>query len=200
MNRLKIKLLITVFAVLVGSGCATHTVKWVDAKPVDSYSIHTKMEGISLAADPYDNPDKAKEGFYVDVCSKGFYPVHLILRNGTDNRLIILRDSIELIDAEGKTYKPVRSNVMSNVCQHNIATHVILGFGGYSAADQANRIMESDWRDKEISETVIILPGGKTNGFVYFQLPIGKTTKGSKLSLESEKMESKQKIKLELDL
>jgi hypothetical protein len=68
------------------------------------------------------------------------------------------------------------------------------------SAEEANRKMETDYRDKELAEQVIILPGLRANGFAYFQLPKGSTTKGSKLTLQAERLDSRQKLKFEFTL
>jgi hypothetical protein len=91
---------------------------------------------------------------------------------------------------------------MYNAFEKSKMAYALLGFGifSYMSAEEANRKMESDWRDKELPEQLIILPGLRANGFVYFQLPKGATTKGAKLAMEAEKLESRQKLKLELRL
>jgi hypothetical protein len=182
------------------TGCATYKHGNIDVRTVDAYSIHTTVDGISLAVDPYDSTEKAKEGFYVDVTSKGFYPLQLIFQNDTDDRLVILRETVELIDPKDISHKPVRSTIMADACEHNKMAYALLGFGifSYMSAEEANRKMASDWREKELPDQLIIPAERKMSGFLYFQLPMGQTTKGYKLRLVVEKLETKEKIPLEL--
>jgi hypothetical protein len=86
--------------------------------------------------------------------------------------------------------------------EKNPVVYAVLGFGifSYMSADKANEKMEADWREKEISEQIIILPGQKANGFIYFRLPEGKTTEGCKLRLEIEKLEAEKRVPIELML
>lgn len=187
---------------LGATGCATYKAGRIDVRSVEEYACRTNAEGISLAADSYDSTEKAKEGFYVDVTSEGFYPVNMILKNDTSDRVILLRETIELTDAGGNIHRPVRSTIMLQNFEKNKMAYALLGFGifSYMSAEEANRKMETDWREKEIQDQLIILQGRKNSGFVYFQLPKGMTTKGSKIKLAAEKLETKKTIQLELTL
>lgn len=183
-------------------GCATHQVNPVDTRPVDTYKNHVSINGILAAADPYDDAEKAQRGFYQDVTREGFSPVQLVFRNETNDRIIVLRETIELLHPSGNVYRPVRSNAMYNAFENNKIAYALLGFGifSYMSAEEANRRMESDYRDKELPEQVVILPGLRVSGFAYFQLPKGSTTRGSKLSLQAERLDNRQKVKLDFAL
>lgn len=165
------QILISALMVLLlgATGCATYKHGNIDVRTVDAYSIHTTVDGISLAVDPYDTSEKAKEGFYMDVTSKGFYPVQLIFQNNTGDRLIIPREMIELIDTNNNSHKPVRSTIMADTCEHNKMAYALLGFGifSYMSADEANRKMASDWREKELPDQIILSAGRKMSGFLY---------------------------------
>jgi hypothetical protein len=182
--------------------CASYQAGGIDVRAVDQYSLRTIVDGISLAADLYDSTEKTKQGFYVDVNSEGFYPVNLIFKNNTDDRVLVFRETMELIDSSGNIYRPVSSTAMFNTFEHNKIAYALLGFGifSYMSAEEANRKMETDWHQKEIPDQLLILPSRKANGFVYFQLPKEKTIKGGKLRLEAEKLETKTKSQLELTL
>jgi hypothetical protein len=66
------------------------------------------------------------------------------------------------------------------------------------SAEEANRKMASDWRDKEFSDTSITNPGRKRHGFLYFELPEGETTSGYRLSFVVERLETKEKLPFEI--
>ena len=184
------------------TGCASYQYGIVDIRPAEQYPSRITANGISLAADLYDSKEKAESAFYVDVTSEGFYPVNLIFRNDTKDRVIVLRDTVELIDAAGNANRPVRYSVMYSAFEKSKMAYALLGFGifSYMSAEDANRKMESDWRQKEIPDQLIIQPGRKADGFVYFRLPQGKTPKGGKIVLEAESLETKQKIPMEVIL
>lgn len=184
------------------NGCATYQMGAVDTRSVDTYPNRATLEGTAVAADSYDSAEKAQKGFYQDVTSEGFYPVHLIFKNDTNDRVIVLRETVELIHASGNIYRPVRITIMYNAFEKNKMAYALLGFGifSYMSAEEANRKMETDYRDKELAEQLIILPGLRANGFVYFQLPKGSTMKGSKVTLQAERLENRQKLKFEIAL
>ena len=195
--------MIAVFLLLVSSfGCATHKVNQIENRPVESYPNAVVLDGVSAGADPYDTAEKAQRGFYQDVTREGFFPVHFVFKNDTNDRVIILRETVELLHTNGNIYRPVRSTTMYNAFENNKIAYALLGFGifSYMSAEDANRKMESDYRDKELAEQVIILPGLRANGFIYFQLPKGSTTKGSKVTLQAERLDNRQKLKFEFTL
>jgi hypothetical protein len=199
----KLQFLAVSFLILfLASGCATYQHKSVEARGVDTYTCVGKAAGITVAADAYDTSEKAKEGFYVDVTEKGFYPVNLIFVNECNDRILVTRDSITLTDGQQNLYRPVRSVIMSDIFEHNKMAYALLGFGifSYMSAEEANKKMAADWKDKEMADQLIIPEGRKMNGFVYFRLPEGKKVTGSKLNVEVEKLGTKEKVLLEVML
>lgn len=196
------RLIVIIFLSTSVYGCATHQVNPVDTRSVETYNNRVALDGVSAAADPYDDAEKSQRGFYQDVTREGFFPVQLVFRNDTNDRIIVLRESIELRHPNGNIYRPIRSNAMYNAFENNKIAYALLGFGifSYMSAEEANRKMESDYRDKELPEQVVILPSLRASGFAYFQLPKGSTTKGSKLTLLAERLDNRQKVKLEFTL
>jgi hypothetical protein len=91
---------------------------------------------------------------------------------------------------------------MAEALEHNKMVYALLGFGifSYMSAEEANRKMASDWRDKELQDTFIMNPGRKRHGFLYFELPEGETPSGYKLTFVVESLESKEKFPFEIVL
>lgn len=179
----KVSAFLTMVLLFGITGCASYKPNRIDVHPVETYPIHTISRGILVAADPYDSSEKAKEGFCHDVTAKNFYPVNLIFRNETLDRIIIFRDTVELVDAKNNVYRTVASTLMSDSFKHKIFGH---------------REMTIDWWKKEFPEQAIIPIEEHMNGFVYFQLPKDQTTKGCTLKLQVERLDTRQKIQLEL--
>jgi hypothetical protein len=194
-------LTIIVIICLMVMGCATYQAKTVSVCQIDGYSTCTKKDGISFAADPFDNSGKAKDAFYADVTSRGYYPVQLIFKNDTSENIMVLRGTVEL-DSAGGMHQTVRSSNMYNDFEHNKMAYALLGFGifSYMSAEEANRKMESDWREKEMPEQLIIPPGRTSHGFVYFKLSQGASLRGSKLKVQAERMADRKIVKLEVTL
>ncbi len=199
-------LLLSLLVLLGPVSCATYRPRRIDIRPVGEYPNMSTAEGISVAADPYGTEEKAKEGFQKDVTRKGFLPVNLIFENDTSERVRIHRETIEFVDENGVIHRPVNSKAMFENLKFSAVAHfvagsvisVVVGAVSSVSAVLANQKMKADWSQKEIPEDLIIPPGRKMNGFVYFKFPEGETTRLSKLCLESETINSRKRIRIEL--
>jgi hypothetical protein len=194
-------IIVLICLILSSVGCASYQVAAVPAGQVSSYARSTSTAGVTFAADPYDSSEQVKSAFYIDVTSKGYFPVHLIFKNDTGENILVFRDTAELLTA-GNAYHPVRSSNMFNDFEHNKMAYALLGFGifSYMSAEDANRKMEADWREKEMPEQLIVQPGKTGHGFVYFKLPPGATMRGSEITIDASSMASGKTIKLSLRL
>lgn len=71
------------------------------AKAASEYPAHATQAGITIAADPYDTPEKEKP-FRVDYLQYDFLPIRIVVTNDT-SRPISLNDArILLLPAEGQ--------------------------------------------------------------------------------------------------
>jgi len=195
---------ILIFLVILSMGllgCATYQPQTIAVSPIEGYASCARKEGVYFAADPFDTSEKVKAGFYADVTSRGYYPVQLIFKNDTPDKIMVLRETVEL-ESGGSVHRPVRSSNMFNDFEHNKMAYALLGFGifSYMSAEEANRKMEADWREKEMPEQFIVLPGRTSHGFVYFKLPPGTSLRGGKIKVEADKMGEKKLVKLDVTL
>jgi hypothetical protein len=193
--------LVLVALILASAGCASYQAAAIPAGQVSAYARTSMIAGVTFAADPYDTSEQAKSAFYIDVTSKGYFPVHLVFKNDTGENILILRDTAELQTA-GNVYHTARSSNMFNDFEHNKMAYALLGFGifSYMSAEDANRKMERDWREKEMPEQLIVQPGRTGHGFVYFKLPAGATPRGGEMVIDATSMASGKTIKLSLRL
>ncbi|MBU1001423.1 MAG: hypothetical protein KKE73_02755 [Proteobacteria bacterium] len=199
MKRLTLPL---VLLLALTSGCASHKIKDVPVNQLEGYGCYTKIDDVEIAADLYAETQKTKEVFSADLNKAQFFPVHVIVKNDTDGRVLILRSGIALSDTVGSEYKHVSSAAMCEEFAHNKMAYALLGFGifSYMSAEDANTKMKADWSDKEFSEEMIVNAGRVNSGFVYLKLPEGSTPEGKTLSIEVEDMETnaRQVVKLQL--
>lgn len=200
MSRMS-KLLVSLVVFLV-SACASYDVKQVDVASIDQYASHSIESGVGIAAEIFDTAEKAKSAFDEEVTTKGYFPVNLILQNGSDERILVIKETIEIVFPNGKIYRPVRAAIMAQDFENNKMAYALLGFGilSYASAEDANQERASDWFDKEIPDNLIVNPGRLNSGFVYFRLPNGKKPGGSVLRLSIELMDSNQNQKFEIRL
>jgi hypothetical protein len=158
------------------------------------------MNDITLAADPYDTEAKVIEAFDENLLEKGYYPIKVLVENGSDNRIMIFRESVELQDANGYSYRPVSASVMADDFEDNKIAYALLGFGifSYMSADDANKERTADYEAKDLAETQIIPAGRSRGAFVYFQLPQGTNVNASHLFLDIEHLDTNEITRLEL--
>jgi hypothetical protein len=184
------------------SGCATYKSGTVQVKDVTQYGNATTTNGVSVGAELYSDPAKTQEAFYVDLTEKSYYPVQLAIHNGTDGRVLVLKDNIEIDDSKGNSYKPVNVAVMTDEFEHNKMAYALLGFGifSYMSADDANKKMAADWSSKELPSELIVNPDRKNAGFIYFKMPNGLKPNGMTLVVPVETLENKGVLSFKLAL
>jgi len=78
------------------------------AKSAFNYPAHDfhRDEKVSIAADPYDNPDKAKI-FTINFADHGFLPIFFIVTNDGDQPVSIANMQIKLITANRSKLTPI---------------------------------------------------------------------------------------------
>ena len=78
------------------------------AKPAFNYPAHDlhRDEKVSIAADPYDNPEKAKV-FTINFADHGFLPIFFIVTNDGDQPVSIAKMQVKLITANRSKLTPI---------------------------------------------------------------------------------------------
>jgi hypothetical protein len=188
------------FALPLLAACASYDVAQVDRKPVAEYGHRVATDGIALAADPYDDPARAKSTFDEDLRDDGYLPIQLILENRTAGRILLLRERVELIDLAGATYRPVEPAVTAQDFEDDAMAYALLGFGifSYASAAEANEERERDWASKAIAESLIVETGRAGGGFVYFRLPEEQPLAGSSLRVVVESLDTGETTELQV--
>lgn len=186
-----------VLGALMLASCASYKATQVDLKPVGEYGHRATADGITLAADPYDDPERAKATFDEDIRKKGYVPIQLVIDNKTNGRLLVQRQRVELIAPSGETYRPVASAIMSQDFEDDKIAYAFLGgLLSYASAEEANKKREADWATKGVPDSMFIEPDKTGGGFVYFHLPEGRLLGGSSLRTSVENLDTKQTTEL----
>jgi hypothetical protein len=78
------------------------------AKPAFNYPAHDlhRDEQVTIAADPYDTPEKAKI-FSINFSEHGFLPIFFIVTNDGDQPVSIINMQIKLITGNGSKLTPL---------------------------------------------------------------------------------------------
>lgn len=99
MKQLSIAILLLLGSV---SLFAQYHAKTVPVLDLESYPARSVVGGITLAADPYPTDDRSFTAFDVrDLNSRGYYPVHIIVKNGTENFVTVKTRNAVLVTAAG---------------------------------------------------------------------------------------------------
>lgn len=189
-------------AALFISGCTSYEVGPVSVRDVNEYTNVAKNSGVTVAADLLSDPEKIKESFDVNLTEKDFYPVQIVIKNDTEGRVLLTKDSIEVSDSAGNIYRPINVAVMSDEFEHNKMAYALLGFGifSYMSADDANKKMAADWASKEMASEVIVNQSRRNAGFIYLKMPVGVKPNGMTLDLKIDELEAKSTLDLKVRL
>jgi hypothetical protein len=184
------------------TGCASYKTGPVSLRDVSEFGNAKTAAGISVAAELLQEEGEVKRSFYLNLPEKDYYPVQLVTRNGSDNRILLLKENIQIEDSSGNVYRPINVAAMIDEFERNKMAYALLGFGifSYMSADEANKKMASDWTTKELPREVIIAPSRNNSGYLYFKFPRGVKPTGMSLITKVENLETKAVETFQLQL
>jgi hypothetical protein len=142
------------------------------AKAAFNYPAHDlhRDEKVSIAADPYDNPEKAKI-FTINFAQHGFLPIFFIVTNDSDQPVSIANMQVKMITGNRSKLTPIEASDLyrrlSNP-QAKTSTNNPLPFpkkvkGGVTKA-QMDEIDQSQFAARAVE------PHTTQSGFLYFDI------------------------------
>ncbi len=169
---------------LVPALAAEYQIRTVKVLPVDSYPARVTVGGLTIAADPYPNDEKSYTAFDVkDLNSKGYFPIHLIIRNSSNSFITVRTRDITLTTAEGqKLYTTPATLVVQDVIKGGLVSKL----PKMKSRDQSTSTRSGspllDFTGKELTNRQIE-PGAVSDGFIFFYTdnPLMPLFRGSKL-------------------
>ena len=118
-----------VFMVL--SGCAQFKRPPLMIKVPEFYDNKTKINELTLVADPYMESLKAKHFFSADLPKKGFLPVHFIAFNFGDQAYDLSETRFTLLRDDGAEIEPMNPKDVSRRVLHHTSLRMLgWGFAG----------------------------------------------------------------------
>jgi hypothetical protein len=99
------RILITLLYLLSGTLllAGDYKIKSVPVLPIESYPAQVKVGGVTIAADPYSSDEESFKAFDVkDLNSRGYFPIHIIIRNNTSAYLTIHTKNVILISSSAE--------------------------------------------------------------------------------------------------
>jgi len=146
---------------------ADYKIKIVEVKPIESYPAQVSVGGITIAADPYSTDAKSATAFDVkNLNSRGFFPVHVIIKNNTTSYLTIRTRNVLLFTSEGEQlYCTPAAIVVDNLSRSGIARREPSKSDNPEDTQKLSPLM--DFSNKELVAASID-PGAVVDGFLFF--------------------------------
>jgi hypothetical protein len=158
-----------VVLLLVFWPAADYVIKTVTLKPLESYPAQLELGGITVAVDPYDSDEKSFSAFDIrDLNSRGYFPVHVLLKNGTSDYLSLSTRNITLETAAGQSlYTTSATIVVEDVVKAGFLTKLPKMKSRDPATSTQTGSPLLDFTSKELTNRNIA-PGALVHGFLFF--------------------------------
>ncbi len=150
---------------------AAYRIKTVKIRPIESYPAQTTASGITVAADPYTTDERSYKAFdYKKLNSRGYFPVHVIIQNNTQDFWIVRTRNIVLITESAEHVYTVPGNV--------VAEDLFSGSDLDKMPDKPRKPSKttrpgtplSDFTEKDLTNR-LLEPGKISHGFLFFFNP-----------------------------
>jgi hypothetical protein len=145
-----------------------YTVKPVEVLPIDSYPARISADDITVAAVPYPDDKKSSEVFDVDnLNSKGFFPVHIIVRNSSPYYVKLKTQNVSLETRLGdRLYSTPATMVVEALIGNKYADTLSHLKEGDRLSDKVATPL-ADFTNKELKNSLLD-PGSTESGFLFF--------------------------------
>jgi hypothetical protein len=169
------KSLTSIFLILLGETfllAADYKVKTVKILPFTSYPAQISQSDVTIAADPYSTDEKSFSAFDVrDLNSRGYFPLHIIIKNDSQMLLTIRTREITLITASGQQlYTTPATIVVEDAIKLGLRKKFPLIKSHNKSISTKTGSPLSDFTGKEIANKIID-PGAVADGFLFFFTP-----------------------------
>lgn len=146
-----------------------YQIKTVKVLPIEQYPARATIGSITIAVDPYASDEKSFTAFDVkDLNSRGYFPVHLIIRNATTSFITVRTRNITLMTPAGQNLYTTSATL---VVQDVIKGGLISKLPKMKSHDQSTSTRAGspllDFTGKELTNRQIE-PGTIADGFVFF--------------------------------
>jgi hypothetical protein len=152
---MRIPLALIFFAMgTVWSAAGDYQVKTVKVMPVASYPARTEVGGVTIAADPYENDQKSYTAFDIkNLNSRGYFPLHVIVRNDAGKYLTLRTRNIVLITPAGQQLYSTPATVVVDDVSSIKSSKLGSPLSDFTAKELTNRL---------------VYPESEVDGFLFF--------------------------------
>jgi hypothetical protein len=166
MKRFLSALAMALWSILLLAG--DYELKPVTLLPIESYPARTSLGSVTIAADPYDSDDKSFTAFDVKkLNSRGYYPIHVIIQNGSSEFLIVRTRNIVLVTESGQHLYTTPASVLVEDVFKASAADKLSSKSRKSDKPVKEGTPLSDFTEKDLTNK-LIEPGKITGGFLFF--------------------------------
>ena len=146
---------------------ADYRIKIVEVKPIESYPAQASADGVTIAADPYATDARSSTAFDVkNLNSRGYFPVHVIIKNETSSYLTIRTRNVLLFTPDGdQLYSTPAAIVVDNVTRAGLTKREPSKSDEPEAQQKGSPL--TDFTSKELVAASID-PGAVVDGFLFF--------------------------------
>jgi len=146
---------------------ANYRIKIVEVLPIESYPAQTSVGGVTIAANPYSTDAESATAFDVkNLNSRGYFPVHVIIKNDTSSYLTIRTRNVLLFTPDGEQlYSTPAAIVVDNVTRAGLTKKEPSKSDEPEEAQKGSPLM--DFTSKELVAASID-PGAVVDGFLFF--------------------------------
>jgi hypothetical protein len=166
------QIFLTLLFVQVASA-ADYRIKTVEVLPIESYPAQTTVSGITIAVNPYSTDAESATAFDVkNLNTRGFFPVHVIIKNDTSSYLTIRTRNVLLFTTDGEQlYSTPAAIVVDNVTRSGLTKREPAKSDLPEATQKVSPLM--DFTSKELI-AASINPGATVDGFLFFYTDVKK--------------------------
>lgn len=145
-----------------------YNIKTVNILPLESYPAQTTVEGITMAADPYDTDEKSYLAFDIKkLNSQGYFPVHIIIHNTSNDFLLVRTRNVVLITDSGQQLFTIPATVVASELFSGSALDKMSDASRQAPANRKVGTPLSDFSDKDLTNK-LLEPGKISDGFLFF--------------------------------
>jgi hypothetical protein len=146
---------------------ADYKIKIVEVRPIESYPAQASAGGVIIAANPYSTDAQSATAFDIkNLNSRGYFPVHVIIKNETSSYLTIRTRNVLLFTPDGEQlYSTPAAIVVDNLSRAGLTKKEPAKSDAPEASKQVSPL--TDFTSKELVAASID-PGEVVDGFLFF--------------------------------
>jgi len=146
---------------------ADYKIKIVEVQPIESYPAQASVDGITIAANPYSKDAESFTAFDIkNLNSRGYFPVHVIIKNETSSYLTIRTRNVLLFTPNGEQlYTVPAAIVVDNLSRAGLTKKEPTKSNEPDTLQKVSPLV--DFTSKELV-AASINPGEVVDGFLFF--------------------------------